>query len=181
MKTSHKTAANFYTPAAIVRPVRGVRRRQIDDYTDSFVGTGADLAATGLLTMDMLPGRPGRATGSVCYRARGQKGSNHPGRLDVFAVGEGRYRAVLRLSKDECDARQAARERAEALQTEGSPLTAFPTAAAAGRLERIKAFAAEIRRVLGEGEADRYLAAKAIAELDSEPRQSRLRLVWSAP
>lgn len=180
-KTLGKKKPNFYTPVAIIRRVPGVRRRQIDDYTDSFVGTGTDLAATGLLTLDMLPGKPGRAAMSVCYRARGQAGSSHPGRLDIFAIGEGRFRVVLRVSKDECGARKAARETAEALRYEASPPAAYPTAAATDHIELILAFAAEIRRVLGDDEADRYLAAKAIAEARSLPRQSHLRLVWSAP
>lgn len=98
---------NFYEPASVIREVAGVRRRVIDNERDSFIGSADGLVATGILTADMLPGRPGGPVSSATYRPHGA-GWRDPGALHITIVGADRYRAVLGVSLEERDRREQA-------------------------------------------------------------------------
>lgn len=98
---------NFYEPASVIREVAGVRRRVIDNERDSFIGSAEGLVATGILTADMLPGRPGGPVSSATYRLNGATWRD-PGFLQITVIGVDRYRAVLGVPLEERDRRKQA-------------------------------------------------------------------------
>lgn len=121
------SASNFYTPASTIREVPGVKRRPVGTRKDSYTGSAEGLVATGLLTVDMLPGQPGRPVGCVTYKPhRGRYGL--PGYLTVTVAGVGRYRAVLCVSLEERERREkqeaAAKARRDAEKSREQTATA---------------------------------------------------------
>lgn len=80
-----------------------VREVSLDVYT----GTAEALATAGLITVDQLPGQPGRPGGSVTYRhgvqatRRGGRGSRGLGYLRIYKKGHGRFSVEVGITDEE--------------------------------------------------------------------------------
>lgn len=90
--------------------------------SDIYTGKASALVAAGLVRVEDLPGQTGRPAKSVTYLACGKQavvGGQHnagdvPGYRSIRLTGRDHYRIEVRVSEDECQAREREREQQDA-------------------------------------------------------------------
>lgn len=102
----------YYNPPTVIKDVAGVTKKQCMS-TDFYSGTLEALVATGLATVDMFPGQPGRGGGDASYRPIGADrvdGSwfKVPGYMSIHRYPDNKFQVRLTVSRDEQERRQAA-------------------------------------------------------------------------
>lgn len=119
--TIKKPCGNYYTPpTAIKEDVPGLTTKKGEYRADFYSGTAQTLVTAGLLTLDMLPGQPGRNVVSAAYRpiggARvdGELWDEVPGYMTVTRGASGRVQLYLTVSREEQARRTHIREEASA-------------------------------------------------------------------
>ena len=106
---------NYYDPPKAIKTVPGVELKR-GERSDFYTGTADALIASGLVTMDMLPGQPGRGISNIAYRPRGQTPvggagwSFVPGYMTIYRSVSGVFRVALVVSREERARREADRE-----------------------------------------------------------------------
>lgn len=102
-------AVCFYTPPVHIAPAPGVKVMACELYADRYVGTKADLIASGLLPDGLFPGDPGMRKATVTLLPVGAQsdGCDQPGRMFICKKPGGRFAITLTVSEEE----QARRER----------------------------------------------------------------------
>lgn len=183
---------NYYTPPAEIRAVPGVKVTSGSHYRlDFYVGTADALAATGLITVDMLPGQPARPLSKACYRPTGDRPPRPewvatwsdsplcpwdrvPGHMEIFRnVNGSTFRIALVVSLEEQRRRRQLSEPRPPAGLQGPP--AGPSEP--GEFGRLLLAAVDHYAKLG------VLPAWALAKSApaASPARDHMRLVWSAP
>jgi len=155
MSAVKKTRGTYYNPPTEIADVPGVTKKQCP-LNDFYSGTLEALVATGLATVDMFPGQPGRGVGGATYRpvgaVRGDGWHTVPGYLSIHRYLDNKFQVRLTVSRDEQERRAAAeRDEVEARR--------------------------EARRC--EGYAARQSPPAVVAH--AAPRPGHLHIAWSAP
>ena len=115
-KKARGPRGNYYTPPTAIKDVLGLTAKKGEYSDDFYSGSAEAIVAAGLLSMDLLPGQPGRNAASVAYRPVGGARMNDehwhevPGYLHVSRGGSGRFQVLLTLSREERARRAALRE-----------------------------------------------------------------------
>ena len=103
----------YYNPPTVIKDVAGVTKKQCMS-TDFYSGTLEALVATGLATVDMFPGQPGRGGGDASYRPIGADrvdGSwfKVPGYMSIHRYLDNKFQVRFTVSRDEQERRAAAK------------------------------------------------------------------------
>lgn len=183
-----KGQRHFYDPPTTIREVPGVVKRCGDDESDTYTGSAEALATTGLLSVHMLPGQPGRAATMATYRARvelpGVRAWLTPGHMTINRTTAGLFRVRLIVSIEEQDRRRAAstaakreREARRAEEVRHMEAQRHEQRQALERKGDLIGSDPEVQR------AAKHLASVTIAaeaRISAQERRGHLRLVWSA-
>lgn len=105
--------ARTYPPSDRILDVPGVALVRQGDMCDEYNGTAEQLAAAGLLPLELFPGRPGQNAVSATYRpegcrpAKGERLWCFPGTVNVSRRLDGTYRLVRYVEHAERERRRA--------------------------------------------------------------------------
>jgi hypothetical protein len=105
-----KRPRRFYDAPTHIAPVEGVVVKRREEEVDEYIGTAVQLAASGLLPLELFPGAPGMPSNSVSLNPRGCTRAKYraPGHMEVFRAFGGKFRIVLGISEEERKRRHAA-------------------------------------------------------------------------
>jgi hypothetical protein len=170
---------NWYTPAADIAAVPGLKHTIGKGCHDVYEGSAEAIVASGLATLDMLPGQPGRAAVAVSYRPIGveNEGPNCwfkvPGYITIQRSVRGHLTARLTVSREEQETRERARQARWESDREPQEPQAERRDWLATALDIYFGLSADQRR-----EFDRRVRSA----VPQRPRAAtHLRLAWSAP
>lgn len=180
-------AVCFYTPPVHIAPAPGVKVMACELHADRYVGTKADLIASGLLPDGLFPGDPGMRKATVTLLPVGAQsdGCGQPGRMFVCKKPGGRFAITLTVSEEEQSRRERLSHHREAQACLGLLFEALRRSREALDIDvvanALKVEAPEALMYLG---ARSYPRASPSIDAGAAPARqgaAHLRLVHSAP